>query len=45
MSAPWVLAEAMVVSDTGETLSPKVAPPMMAPMSQAASAPIPAPPG
>ena len=45
MSAPWVVAEAMVVSETGDTLSPKVAPPRMAPMSMAGSAPIPGPPG
>ena len=32
MGAPWLVAEAIVVSDTGETLSPKVAPARMAPM-------------
>ncbi len=37
MSAPWVDAEAMVVSDTGEMLSPKVAPPITAPMRMTGS--------
>ncbi len=39
MSASWVTAEAIVVSETGEMLSPKVAPPRMAPISIAGLAP------
>jgi hypothetical protein len=38
MSAPWVPADAMVVSEMGDTLSPKVAPPRIAPRRNAGSA-------
>ena len=45
MSAPCVPADAIVVSDTGEMLSPNVAPPRMAPSSAAGCTPAPAPAG
>ena len=45
MSAPCVPADAIVVSDTGEMLSPNVAPPRIAPSSAAGCTPAPAPAG
>ena len=45
MSAPCVPADAMVVSEIGEMLSPNVAPARMAPMSMAGAAPTAAPAG
>ena len=45
MSVFCVPAEAMVVSEIGEMLSPKVAPPRMAPINMAGSAPVAAPAG
>ena len=45
MSASCVPADEIVVSEMGEMLSPKVAPPRMAPMSADGSAPTGAPAG
>ena len=39
MGASWVVADAMVVSETGETLSPKVAPARIAPINATGLAP------
>ena len=45
MAAPWVVADAMVESEIGETLSPNVAPDRSAPTRKAGSTPSAAPAG